>query len=376
MATTNRPNHEGTVSPFPQRGGFRGKVVLNGKPHYAYGKSRNVVHKKLRTLRSEADKGLAIGDQKWTTGAWLEEFVAGRAKIGRKPGTIQDYRYYLDYYLIPHLGRIPLKELRRPKLQGFVDQLVKEKILSALTIRHCVQKLRTALTHAVAAGIIETSPAAVLDLPAVLKTKKNPYSLEEVKRFIESVIDHRFRALFTFSITTGLREGEALGLRWADVNLEAGTIEVNNTLHRRDWVWHFESTKSESGTRTIKLTSLMMNLLAQHRESQRAERLLAGDAWQDYGVVFATHKGGPLGARNVFRDYKKAQKQANLRKQTYHDLRHAAAKLLIESGAMTLSEVSKFLGHAGIQITSDYYLHLSVEAQSKSMDILDAALAS
>jgi integrase len=376
MATKRRPNSDGSIDWFAPRGCYRGQIRLDGKRPAFYGASRKDVLEQMRAARADSKRGLVVGEKKWTTGAWLEEFVAGRAKIGRKPGTIQDYRYYLDYYLIPRLGSIPLKELRRPKLQAFVDQLVKENVLSARTIRHCVTKLRSALKHAVATRLIETSPGAVLDLPPIPKTKKNPYNIEEVKVFIEAVIAHRFRTLFTFAITTGLRQGETLGLRWKDVNLETGTIEVNNTLHRRDGAWHFESTKSESGTRTIRLTSLMMNLLAQHRESQRAERLLAGNAWQDYGVVFATHKGGPLGKRNVFRDYKKMQKQANLRKQTYHDLRHSAANVLIESGAMTLSEVSKFLGHAGIQITSDYYLHLSVEAQSKSMDILDAALAS
>ena len=261
---------------------------------------------------------------------------------------------------------------------------MKEKILSPLTIRHCVQKLRTALTHAVAAGIIETSPAAVLDLPAVLKTKKDPYSLEEVKRFLDAIIDHRFRALFTLSILSGLREGEALALRWSDLDLEAGTIEVNNTLHRREGAWYFDSAKTASSNRTVSMVPLLMNVLAQHRESQTAERLLVGEyhkkdnpkGWVDWDVVFATHKGGPLLSRNVFRDYKKMQKQANLREQTYHDLRHGAANLMMNSGASSLAEVSKILGHSQLSITSDYYKHLSIESQRVTMDKLQAALTS
>jgi integrase len=381
MATTRRPNGDG-LKPlwFPQKRVYRSAIWLTvdgvRKRRYVYAKTQKRVGEKIRTLRAEAEKGLAIGEAKWTTGAWLEEFVAGRAKIGRKPGTIQDYRYYLDYYLIPRLGSIPLKELRRPKLQAFVDQLVREKVLSPRTIRHCITKLRAALNHAVAAGIIETSPAVVIDLPAIHQVEKNPYSLEEVKRFLEAVMDHRFRALFTLSILSGLREGEALALRWSDLDLESGTIEVNNTLHRREGAWYFDSAKTASSNRTVSMVPLLMNVLAQHRESQRAERLLAGNAWQDYGVVFATHKGGPLGKRNVFRDYKKMQTQANLRKQTYHDLRHATANLMMNSGGTSLAEVSKILGHSQLSITSDYYKHLSIESQRATMDKLQAALTS
>jgi integrase len=339
---------------------------------------------KLRALRSDVEKGLAIGEQKWTTGQWLEEFVAGRKKIGKKPATVKDYRYYLDYYLIPRLGNIPLKELRRPKLQAFVDQLVKEGTLSPRTIRHCITKLRTALNHAVAAGIIETTPAAVLDLPPIHKVEKNPYSLEESKAFLDAVVYHRFRALFTLSILSGLREGEALALRWSDIDLEEGTIEVNSTLHRRDGAWDFDSTKTASSNRTVTMVPLLMNVLAQHRESQTAERLLVGEyhkednpkGWVDWDVVFATHKGGPLLARNVFRDYKKMQKQANLREQTYHDLRHGAANLMMNSGASSLAEVSKILGHSQLSITSDYYKHLSIESQRVTMDKLQDALTS
>ena len=214
--------------------------------------------------------------------------------------------------------------------------------------------------------------------------EKNPYNLQEAKAFLEAVIDHRFRALFTLSILSGLREGEALALRWSDLDLEAGTIEVNNTLHRREGAWYFDSAKTASSNRTVSMVPLLMNVLAQHRESQRAERLLIGDydkkdnpkGWVDSGVVFATHKGGPLLARNVLRSYTALIAKAGLRKQTYHDLRHACSRLLRESGAMSLDELSKFLGHASIQITSDFYLHLSVEAQAKSMDKLQDALTS
>jgi integrase len=381
VLATKRGNHEGTVYWYEARKTWVGQIRLKDasgqyKRKYALGKSRKQVQDKMRALRVETEKGLAIGEKKWTTGQWLEEFVRSREKLGKRPKTIKDYRYYVDYYLIPRLGSIPLKELRRPRIQAFVDQLAKEGILAPITIRHCITKLRTALKHAVATGIIETSPAILLDMPYIAKVEKNPYNLEEAKALLQAVIDHRFRALFTLSISTGLREGEALGLRWSDVNLENGSLDVTCTLHRRDGAWFFEPPKTTSSNRTVAMTPLLLQVLAQHRESQTAERLLAGKAWQDYGVVFATHTGGPLLARNVFRDYKKMQGKAGLRKQTYHDLRHACANLLMNSAAASLADVSKILGHSQLSITADFYKHLSLEAQAIPMDKLGAALAS
>jgi integrase len=148
---------------------------------------------------------------------------------------------------------------------------------------------------------------------------------------------------------------------------------VNSTLHRRDGAWDFDSTKTASSNRTVTMLPLLMNVLAQHRESQTAERLLVGEyhkkdnpkGWVDWDVVFATHKGGPLLSRNVFRDYKKMQKQANLREQTYHDLRHGAANLMMNSGASSLAEVSKILGHSQLSITAAHIKQMDASLASQ-----------
>ena len=117
----------------------------------------------------------------------------------------------------------------------------------------------------------------MLDLPAVAKVEKEPYTTEEARQLIKAIEGHRFEALFATSLTTGLREGEILGLRWADVDLEQGIITVNATLHRRDGSWHWESPKSEESKRVVALIPYTLGLLAKHRESQSAERLVVGE---------------------------------------------------------------------------------------------------
>tara|TARA_R110002012_G_scaffold321959_1_gene552815 strand:+ start:4433 stop:5494 length:1062 start_codon:yes stop_codon:yes gene_type:complete len=351
------------------------------KRYHRYGKSRKAVLEQLRKLRNDSDKGLLV-TAKLTVAEVIEEFIESRELIGRRPKTIQSYRYYSNYYLIPNFGRIVVSQLTRVTIQRFIKTVSKDGVLNAQSIRHCITLLRTALKHAVAKGYIETNPADVLDLPAVAKVEKEPYTTEEARQLIKAIEGHRFEALFATSLTTGLREGEILGLRWADVDLEQGIITVNATLHRRDGSWHWESPKSEESKRVVALIPYTLGLLAKHRESQSAERLVVGEyhptnnpkGWINQDVVFTTHQGNPLLARNVLREFVNVRDGAGLRRQTYHDLRHATANLLLDTG-VSMDDVSKILGHSQYSITVDFYKHLNREARRAAMDKMSTSLA-
>jgi integrase len=176
--------------------------------------------------------------------------------------------------------------------------------------------------------------------------------------------------LFAFAILTGCREGEVLGLRWRDVDLEEGGCYVRSTLHRRDQEWFFDPPKSEKSERWVQFAPELLSILARHRERQNAEKVWAGTKWQrDYDVVFSTALGGPLSARNVVQTLHNLQTKLELRQQRFHDLRHATANLLLGQG-VALDQVSNILGHSQISVTHSHYSHMQRDQKRKAMETL------
>ena len=159
--------------------------------------------------------------------------------------------------------------------------------------------------------------------------------------------------------TTGVRVGEALGLKWADVNLEAGTISIRRAIQRqrgKDLV--FVEPKTALSRRTIQLTTFAQEELKSHREHQRSEAQVAGASWQDTDVVFASELGSPLDPTNVTHRFQRTRERAGLPHLRLHDLRHTAATLLLEQGVHP-SVVREMLGHSTILLTLGTYSHVN-----------------
>ena len=176
------------------------------------------------------------------------------------------------------------------------------------------------------------------------------------------------------TLACGLRQGEALALRWKDVDLEFGELHIRATLQRFDGQWAFPEPKSKQSRRRIPLPATAARALRDHRARQWAERLKAGALWEDWDLVFATHTGGPLSARNVVRSFKEVLTKHGMRQQRFHDLRHGCASLLAASGA-SLSEAKEILGHSQIAITANLYIHIYEKAKRDAMDRMDDVLA-
>jgi integrase len=198
-----------------------------------------------------------------------------------------------------------------------------------------------------------------------------PLSADEARAFLNLVEGDRLGPLFAVAIATGMRQGELLGLRWSDVDLDGGWLVVRRTL--RQGTHEVAEPKTERARRTLRLGAETVATLREHRRRQLEERLAAGPRWHDLDYAFASATGTPLDARNVTRTLHAALRRGGLRHQRFHDFRHAYATLMLEAGE-ELAIVSRTLGHADLSTTADVYAHLTPAMLERSAARMDAIL--
>jgi len=193
---------------------------------------------------------------------------------------------------------------------------------------------------------------------------------------LEAVRGDRLEALFTVALALGLRQGEALGLRWPDIDLEAGTLSVQRSLQRVNGEWLSPEPKTTRSRRTVPLPGPVTVALREHRARQLVERLRLGAAWQGerWGdLVFADEAGGPLSGFHVSRPFKALLAVAGLPPMRYHDLRHGAASLMAAQG-VPARVAMEILGHSQISTTMNIYAHVAPELGRDAAERIGAAL--
>ena len=211
-----------------------------------------------------------------------------------------------------------------------------------------------------------------------------PLDTDQARAFLAAAGEHRLGALFSVALACGLRLGEATGLRWADVDLEAGRLEIRQQLQRVGKRLEFQPLKTAKSRRTLSLPEVCVAALRKYRTRQLEERLKAGERWSDTGLVFTTQVykpgkkvnvkiGAGLDPRNVSRVLANLLEAAKLPKIRFHDLRHSAASLLIAAG-VELVEVSQLLGHSELRLTADTYSHLQTQTAARAARRMDAIL--
>ncbi len=179
--------------------------------------------------------------------------------------------------------------------------------------------------------------------------------------------------MYTVALALGLRQGEALGVRWEDVDLEAQTLRVRYALQRIDRKPTFVEPKTTRSRRTLPLPPSIVTALRAHRVRQLEERLLAGERWQDWNLVFASTVGTPLDGHNVTHRLQKHLERAGLPRQRFHDLRHCCASLLLAQGVHPRA-VMEILGHSQIALTMDTYSHVMPAMLRDAANLMDGIL--
>lgn len=355
-----RGNGEGTIRKRSD-GRWEGRLqvgIKEEKPvlRYFYGRTRREVMEQLAEAQSELERGVSPEVAKWTVEEYLKHWLENVAKPSVRTTTYIGYEMYVRLHLIPHLGGVQLSKLNTQQIQTMNSMMLQH--LSARSVCHNLTVLKNALNQAVKTGLLVRNVAVLVDAPKVQRHEMQTLGPDQARLFLETARGDRLGCLYLVAVTTGLRMGELLGLRWADVDLEGDRISVRAAISRRKGPWSFTEPKSASSRRSIVLAAQVASTLKEHRARQLDERLAAGPRWHDHDLVFCTTIGTPLTSSNLHgRSFKPLLKKAGLPEIRFHDLRHTTASLLLREGEHP-KVVQDLLGHSTIALTMDTYSHV------------------
>lgn len=398
----NRAAGEGSLYFDAKQNLWIGSVMvgyrLDGKPdrRKVKAKRQDECLEKLSALKARAAGGLLPESDKArdTLGAFLDRSLES-VTPSLRASTHKRYADLIRLHLKPGLGRHKLTALKPDHVQRFYALKLAEtnpntvreddpdasRPYSPRTVQQCHAVLHRALDRAVKWGYAPRNVADAVDPPRVPKHEITPPSLADLARFLSDAerAGDRLAALWAVALYSGCRQGELLGLKWGDVDLEGGTLTVRRTLVRATaGVPVFNEPKTSTSRRTLSLAGAAVAALRSQRVRQNAERLALGEGWSDYGLVFTSTIGTPLNQRNVIRLFKAALERVGLPSSVrFHDLRHASATVALAAG-VDMKTTSTRLGHSTITITADLYTHavraLDVDAAERMERALRGAV--
>jgi len=305
---------------------------------------------------------------------WLDE----QARFGNlRPGTVSWYKSGARR-LVDEIGRIKLANVGKGELRGMLARRI-EGGDSQSILRQLRATTRSVLALAIESDILTEDPSGFMtgrNAPRPLRRPANTvksWSASEAQAFLQHVVGDPLEALWVLLLGSGLRRGEALALRWDDVDLKDRTVSVSRSLGQLEGVPTMSYPKTENSTRVITVGRSVVETLQAHRRRQSQERLAAGNWQNDEGLIFTTPTGGRLRPDFATRRLKKLVSEAGLPWITLHGLRHTMASIALQNGT-DIATVSERLGHADTSITARIYLHGSKESDREAADVLDEAL--
>jgi integrase len=360
-----------------------GAVDGKRKRSAKYTRTQNEAVRLLAEMRRRRDDGLPPQDASMLLHAWLTwwlSHVVQRSALADSTQT--SYEAEVRLHISPALGRLPLSKVTTLKITEWTSAMAAEAAAhpkarpSANTRRIRYAVLHRALNDAVRHGLLARNPAAAVPGPQVERDdeKVRSLTLDEVKRLLSAAEHHRLRALWYLLVLVGLRKGEALGLRWSDIDMPTAQLHVYRSLGRakgKGLVFH--DVKTKRSRRSVQIPLVVLTALQRHWAEQAAESIGAGGWRGSTDLVFVAKSGQPIEPSNLNRQFATLCKQAGLEPLRVHDLRHTAATMMRVYGAAELFDVSRVLGHSSIRVTADMYGHEVPEVQQQIAARLDEA---
>jgi integrase len=378
-------------------------TVTGTKRKTFYGKTQaEVLAKKTKALR-ELQLGIAPADDRVTVGQYIQSWLAGRKVSSKKPlryTTLRDYESRIRLYIEPNLGSIRLSKLTADDIERMFEKMQAEG-LSARTCQYVHAVLRAALQTAVRRGKVVRNVATLIDSPSAQHESIKPLEVEEAKRFLAAAATEELLGpLYVVTLGLGLRKGEALGIHWADMDLEKGRLWIRQALQRQKGKGLvLVEPKSKTSKRSLALPPFVVDAFKEQRKRQAEQRLRAGSKWQDSGFVFTMPDGRPISpdyinvhfprfVRRTFArcprcgegqvvegscDHCGKKSEVKVPTITFHGLRHSCASLLFAQGC-SLRLVMEVLGHSQIGLTANLYTHLLPEADREAANAMQTML--
>ena len=360
-----RAKGEGTVFWMATKNLWVAQITLpSGKKKAKYSRTQKEVKDWLLEQRK------AVKDQAWvdsksiTFGSYLERYMSDVGAHTLRPQTIEAYDNLIRIHIVPELGNIKLGLLQPHHLQKLYSDKINQG-LSNRTVQFMHAVIRKALKQAVRWGLIVRNVTDLVEAPKVKKKAFTTWTADQVKQFLRVVREDRLYSLYVLAASTGMREGELLGLYWEDVDYKAGVVSVRRTVEQlKGKGLVLSEPKSEKSKRSIAIPAFALVILRDHQSNQG----------KTTGLIFRTANNTPFSPRNLVRDFKKHINTAGLPDIRFHDLRHTAATLMLSEGVHP-KVVQEILGHSQISLTLDTYSHVLPTLQDDAARKMDTILS-
>jgi len=366
-----RGQGEGSIT--QRKDGAWQAAVSVGEGKFCYGKTRREVGEKLKVGLREQQQGMLATGPSQTVEHFTRQWPEDVAKPTLRPNGYKRYEQDVRLHLVPTLGKLALGKLTAQHLTALYRELSKK--LAAKPLGHVHRCLHVALEAAVRWDLIARNPCDLVSPPKVQRKEIQPLDVEQAKALLAAIKGEPLESLYVLALMTGARHGELLGLKWSDVDLAAGTLQIRRSLVRVTGQGFVEQEpKTQKGRRQVTLAPGAVEALKRQRATQLEARLRAASEWEDHELVFCNVFGRPLEPANIrARSFKPILHRAGLPDIRFHDLRHSAATLLLALGVHPRI-VQEQLGHSTISITLDTYSHVLPTLQSEAMRRLDGLL--
>ncbi len=342
-----------------------GKVIYKN----VLAKTQKECKEKLKRAIEENAKVDAIRAEQYTVGRWMDVWFENCAKIKVRPSSHKTYQGYIDNHIKPSIGKIPLGKLSSLDLQklykrllsgGRVERIESQKQpkgLSAKTVRNINQVISSAMDFAIDQKLIVTNPTDGCALPKLEHREMKTLPTEQLASFLHEARESGVFEMYYIELATGLRRGELLGLKWEDIDLERGTIQVRRQIARINGEVVEAPLKTKNSYRSVSIGHDAVEILKEQRRKTNSE------------YVFPSPTGGPISPDSVLHMLHRVLKRAGLPRIRFHDMRHTFATVALQNG-VDIKTVSGMLGHYSAGFTLDTYAHVTTAAQRQAADTM------
>lgn len=380
--SARRANGDGTAAAQRKDGTWYRTIVINGKRRYVYGRTEAEVNKKFRNLKEETPDAVARSVKSMTVEEYMTNWLTIYKKVELKPKSYDTLESTIQHQIIPYFKGMQFFSVTHEDIQKFINQL-NDDGCSYSIIRKAYLALNGVYKYAMMKDQLLKNPCFGVKLPK--KSEKNVKSIQvltqdEIKRYCAYATErysngkslYRLGYGLVLILFTGLRLGEAMGLKWEDIDFERRTLKVQRSLEyvkNRDWVEGDNkyilvegTTKSKSSERTIPLNQTALNALYELKE-------LNGE----FPYIFSHDSGKPMNPRNLNRAHDCILERAGISHIGIHALRHTFASQLF-ANKVDIKVISKLLGHSDVSVTYNIYIHLMQEDLPDATTSLDSIL--
>lgn len=318
----------------------------------------------LLKINTQFNDNMYIQPKKITLREYLEEWISSYVECNLKKSTISSYKSLIKLHIIPSLGNIELQKLTASHIDTFYAQKLKNGRLdnkgglSQRYIQYIHRTLSEALGHAVKKKLLITNPIKdITNIPKVSKYRAQIYDKNEIVQLLNISRGSELECPIALAALCGLRRGEALGLKWSDIDFKNSTLSITRQLIATDEGYEFDTPKSETSIRKISIPNTVLSILENQKiKYENLKTALKGD-FKDNNLVCSYSDGMPINPKSFSKIFAYFLKKNKLNHIRFHDLRHSYASLMLVSGS-SLKVTSELLGHSTISLTADTYTHV------------------